>query len=63
MDNNCNNLNVTIHYQNSMKINCELLANFIRCRLHNGIPSKSDIIERINKTATKSVFPANWIYR
>jgi hypothetical protein len=46
-----------------MNINTYLLSAFIRLRLINGIPTRREIVDRILKTSTRSVFPEGWEFR
>ena len=44
-------------------INTRLLAAFISIRLSLGIPTKDEIISRISRTNTHTIYPPNWEYK
>ena len=46
-----------------MHINTGLLAAFIRIRMHMGIPTRQEIVQKILKTSTYSYIPEGWEFK
>jgi hypothetical protein len=46
-----------------MNINLERLANFINCRRYNGIISREELLQRIQRLSVRSVLPPGWEWR
>jgi hypothetical protein len=44
-------------------INTSLLAAFISIRLSLGIPTKDEIVSRILKTNTHTIYPDGWEFK
>lgn len=46
-----------------MRMNIDLLVRFLSLRCYFGSPSRQEIIDAVNRTATRSVLPDGWVYR
>ena len=45
------------------RINLERLTNFIECRRFNGIISREQLLERIQRLSVRTVLPPGWQWR